>query len=213
MSPRASTIRPSPVPVTRGMLADPSVRDLRDEGRRPLENPDGGKVPERACSLGKSPMALSATSPSFRMSLMLPQVSCAVRSFVMPDMSLKFLIVDDNPDSRFLLAKTLLRKFPRAAMLESETGDRALAILSQEKPTVIIAHRAEEVDGATLIRSLRDRNPTVPIVMVSGIDRTESARLSGANSFLHYDEWLRIGTVVAELLKSVTSESPESDRR
>lgn len=132
----------------------------------------------------------------------------------MPESPLKFLIIDDNPDSRFLLTKTLLRKFPGAAMLESQTSGRAVAILSRDKPSAVIAHRAEEMDGATLIRLLREQNSTVPIVMVSGIDRTDLARLSGANFFLHYDEWLRIGTVVADLLKTVASdESQQTEQR
>lgn len=132
----------------------------------------------------------------------------------MPVPALKFLIVDDNPDSRFLLAKTLLRKFPGAALLESRTSDRAVAILSKELPAAVIAHRAEEMDGAALIRALRESNPTVPIVMVSGIDRTEVARASGANSFLHYDEWLRIGTVVADLLKfAAPDESQQTEQK
>lgn len=41
---------------------------------------------------------------------------------------------------------------------------------------------------------------SVPIVMVSGIDRTQPALAAGADRFLLYDEWLRIGTMVQELL-------------
>jgi hypothetical protein len=42
--------------------------------------------------------------------------------------------------------------------------------------------------------------PEILLVMVSGIDRRQTALAAGANSFLHYDEWLRIGTVAGELL-------------
>lgn len=128
----------------------------------------------------------------------------------MPEEVPRFLIVDDNSDSRFLLAKTLLRKFPGAQMLECQTSEKAVAILSREKPHAVVAHRTQETDGQTLIRSLRAADLTVPIVMVSGIDRREAARLAGANAFLHYDEWLRIGTVVAELLRAAAA-SPDAE--
>lgn len=119
--------------------------------------------------------------------------------------SRKFLIVDDNADSRFLLVKTLLRKFPQAVVQECQDGDAAVALVRAEKLDAIVAHRAAEVDGLTLIRMLRQANPTIPIVMVSGFDRAKEAITAGATCFLSYDAWLRIGTVVAELLAATTS--------
>lgn len=112
----------------------------------------------------------------------------------------KFLIVDDNADSRFLLVKTLLRKFPQAVLHETQNGESAITSVQSVPFDAVVVHRATEVDGVTLIRSLRHVNRTVPIVMVSGIDRTKQALDAGANTFLSYEAWLRIGTVVAELL-------------
>jgi hypothetical protein len=37
-------------------------------------------------------------------------------------------------------------------------------------------------------------------VMVSGIDRTDAALRAGATCFLNYDEWLRVGSLVTDLL-------------
>jgi CheY-like chemotaxis protein len=114
--------------------------------------------------------------------------------------SRRFLIVDDNADSRFLLVKTLLRKFPLAVLQETQEGDAALAMLRSEPFDAIIVHRAAEVDGVTLIGMLREINSTIPLVMVSGLDRTRQAMEAGATTFLSYDAWLRIGTVVDEIL-------------
>jgi hypothetical protein len=36
--------------------------------------------------------------------------------------------------------------------------------------------------------------------MVSGIERTGPALAAGADGFMLYDEWLRIGTLVKEIL-------------
>jgi CheY-like chemotaxis protein len=103
----------------------------------------------------------------------------------------KFLVIDDHDDHRFLLVKTLLRKFPHAAVQECQNGETALELARTEAYAAIV----------DLVRRLRELEPNVPIVMVSGIDRTSAALAAGATRFLHYDEWLRIGTVVTELLK------------
>ena len=110
--------------------------------------------------------------------------------------SLKFLVVDFHAESRFLLVKTLLRKFPGAAIFEEEDADRATELLRSRGMSAVITHRTFEVSGADLVARFRAVDAHVPIVMVSGIDRAEAALNAGANSFLHYDEWLRIGSVV-----------------
>lgn len=114
----------------------------------------------------------------------------------------KFLIVDDNADSRFLLVKTLLRKFPQAILQETQDGESAVALVKSGQLDAVVVHRAAEIDGVSLVRNLRQTNPAVPIVMVSGLDRTKAALEAGASTFLSYDAWLRIGTVVSELVSA-----------
>jgi response regulator RpfG family c-di-GMP phosphodiesterase len=112
----------------------------------------------------------------------------------------KVLVVDDNPESRFLLTKTLLRKFPQVMVLECADAGSAQRTAALEPLDVIVLHRTADVIGVDLIRMLREVSDKIPIIMVSGIDRSAEAMAAGANFFLSYDEWLRIGTVVAELL-------------
>src|ERR1041384_1594559 len=100
---------------------------------------------------------------------------CYARILLMPSPR-KFLIVDDNADSRFLLVKTLLRKFPQAILQETQDGESALALARSEKLDAVVVHRAAEVDGITLIRLLRQENSGLPLVMVSGIDRSRQAQ-------------------------------------
>lgn len=119
----------------------------------------------------------------------------------------RFLVIDENADSRFLLVKTLLRKFPTALLQECHDGDTAVATAQSDKLSAIVAHRTYDYDGTTLVALLRRVNPTVPIVMVSGIDRTPQAIAAGATTFLNYDEWLRIGTLVSELLEPPSAAS------
>lgn len=112
----------------------------------------------------------------------------------------KFLIVDDVTDSRALIVRTLLRKFPTAFIQETQESSSAVTASQEQKYDIIIAHRSVDLDGLTLVRSLRQANPVVPIIMISGVDRTPQALEAGATVFHNYDEWLRIGTVAAQIL-------------
>ncbi len=113
---------------------------------------------------------------------------------------ISFLIVDDNSDGRFLLAKTLLRCFPRSGVQECVDIEAAVVFAKKMHPAAIVVHRAGGLDGLESIRRLREANPHAPIVYVSGYDHTEEAKQAGASCYLNYDAWLRIGTVVADLL-------------
>jgi CheY-like chemotaxis protein len=112
-----------------------------------------------------------------------------------------FLVIDHHHDRRFLLVKSLLRKFPNASIEEVADGEPAIALASERTFAAIIVHRTSEYFGSELVERLRAANPNVPIMMVSSIDRAEDARAAGADAFLLYDEWLRIGSVVKDLLE------------
>lgn len=94
----------------------------------------------------------------------------------------------------------MLRKFPRSIIHETQDSSAAVAMVTSNRLDAVIAHRAADVDGLALVRTMREANPAVPIVMVSGIDRSKAAIAAGANAFLSYDEWLRIGSVVAAMI-------------
>lgn len=113
----------------------------------------------------------------------------------------RFLVVDDNPDGRALLARTLLRKFPESLATECNDAQTALTMARSERLDAIVVHRASEVPGLELIPQLRQLAPDVPIVFVSGYDRSEEAKAAGATTFLNYDAWLGLGTLIAGLLR------------
>lgn len=117
-----------------------------------------------------------------------------------------FLVIDYNVESRFLLVKTLRRKFPAATILEADDADHALNLVRSAAIDAIVTHRTFEVEGVELVSQLRAAAPGAMIVMVSGIERTDAAIAAGATTFLLYDEWLRIGSVVEQHL----TRKPES---
>jgi len=112
----------------------------------------------------------------------------------------KFLIIDDVEENRFLISKTLLRKFPGALVQECEETAPALAAAQHDRLAAIIVHRSTELSGPAVIAKLRRLNPSVPIVMVSGRESCPEAIEAGANAFLNYEAWLRIGTVVEDVM-------------
>ena len=113
---------------------------------------------------------------------------------------LSFVIVDDIDDNRFLLAKALLRAFPASVITECLESGPALSAAVRDKPTAIIVHRAMDLNGPPMIRALRGVTATTPIVMVSGRESCPEAIAAGANAFLNYESWSRIGTVIEEVL-------------
>lgn len=122
---------------------------------------------------------------------------------------IKILIVDDVADSRALVVRTILRKFPTALVQECQESATAVLAASTERFDVIVAHRAVDIDGLQLVRIIRAVNAAVPVLMISGLDRTRATVEAGATRFHNYDEWLRIGTVIAEMLAvPATVESP-----
>jgi DNA-binding NtrC family response regulator len=114
----------------------------------------------------------------------------------------KFLVVDDVPENRFLLAKTLLRKFPGAIVQECEETVTSITAARDDRLTAVVVHRAIDSDGVSLTAAIRSANPMVPIIIVSGQESCPGAIKAGANVFLNFEAWLRIGTVVADLLEA-----------
>jgi DNA-binding NarL/FixJ family response regulator len=127
----------------------------------------------------------------------------------MPD-SLHFVVIDFHSESRYLLVKTLRRKFPESVVHETDDAEQAIAVARLEPLAAIITHRTFEVEGVELVRLLREADPAVPIIMVSGIDREAAALRAGANCFLPYEEWLRVGSVVEAHLRLPVHRQPEA---
>src|SRR5438477_6803997 len=82
------------------------------------ENPRAQNPPNRTCD-------------SKRLTVSLPGMAAAP----------KFLIVDDNGDSRRLLVRTLRRKFSQAVIVECDDPATAVSLASTEKFDAIIGHR------------------------------------------------------------------------
>jgi len=97
----------------------------------------------------------------------------------------RVLVVDDDPSIREALSQAL------AAEMElrvADSAEQALAMLSTAAPDVILSDvRMPGLDGLALLRLLRERAPTVDVVMMSAFDDMATVVTSmreGAADFL-----------------------------
>jgi DNA-binding response OmpR family regulator len=112
----------------------------------------------------------------------------------------KFLVIDSNRDSGELLERSLRRKFPLAAIRRCDEAQAAEVAVTNGIWTAVVLHRAYDADAVQLVRALRAADAGVPIIVVSGVDRSEAVLAAGANGFLNFDQWLMLGPTVANAL-------------
>ena len=98
----------------------------------------------------------------------------------------KVLIVDDNPvDRRFAGACV---EDSGMAISYAENGRDALKVLSEETPDIVLTDLdMPEMDGLTLVRELRHRTPTLPVILMTakGSEEIASEALqAGAASYV-----------------------------
>jgi DNA-binding response OmpR family regulator len=110
-----------------------------------------------------------------------------------------FLVVADDPERLMLISTTLHRKFPNSVVKTCRETKAALSAAKAHKLDAIIAHRSADTDEIPLWEQLRATSDA-PIVAISNHRHAEAAQLAGASRFLHVEQWLLIGTVVADLL-------------
>ncbi|MES2694196.1 MAG: hypothetical protein V4773_12045 [Verrucomicrobiota bacterium] len=113
----------------------------------------------------------------------------------------KIVVVDSNPESGGLLVRTIVRKFPWCPIQLCEDAATAVETITTEAVGAVVLHQGDDDCAIRSIQSLHRIDPDVPIVAMSGVDRSERLFRAGAAGFLHYDDCLRIGSVVATLLQ------------
>lgn len=102
--------------------------------------------------------------------------------------TLKLLIVDDNPDDRFVYRRLLAKVQDwQLEIIEADCGAAALAaIAAHELQCVLLDFHLPDVHGLDLLRQIRAAHPRLPVVMLTGLDdvNTSVAALqSGADDY------------------------------
>ena len=86
--------------------------------------------------------------------------------------SLRFLVVDDERDQRYLLARTLAG-MGTARVMEADSGHDALAMLDRAGGAVDILVtdlQMPGMDGLELLRRIGERKMPIAVIIVSGLD-------------------------------------------
>jgi two-component system response regulator (stage 0 sporulation protein F) len=89
------------------------------------------------------------------------------------EMMKRLLIVDDELDTREFAANFFRkRKFEAITACD---GPQALELFEKEKPSLILLDiRMEGMDGIEVLRRIRERDKTTPIIMVTGKEPQEN---------------------------------------
>ncbi|MFT5086316.1 MAG: CheY-like chemotaxis protein [Planctomycetota bacterium] len=91
------------------------------------------------------------------------------------------LVVDDEPECRWLVKKVL----SRCQVSEVGSGSEALEAVREHVPDLVITDiRMAQMDGCTLLMNLRATFPDLPVIAVSGVLDMDSLRHYDFNAFI-----------------------------
>jgi two-component system response regulator DevR len=101
---------------------------------------------------------------------------------------LKVLAVDDHRLMLDAIRAMLAREDDIYVVAEADTGDKVLPLVGQTGPDVVLLDvRMPGMDGLAVLEQLRERYPSVAVVMLSGIDDPTLVRAAlerGAAAFV-----------------------------
>lgn len=112
----------------------------------------------------------------------------------------QFLIIDSNARSRLLVVATLARNFPHAVITEASAIEEALSALTLAEVDAVVGFFKDVFEARVFVHLVRDEHPRVPIVIMSETDCGKAVLADGATRFLSCEEWLLVGTTLAEVL-------------
>ncbi|MBU3937366.1 MAG: response regulator, partial [Proteobacteria bacterium] len=111
-----------------------------------------------------------------------PNFSCPEGEF-----AASVLIVDDDLDMLSMLER-IVRKKCRCEVKTASSGENAWQILEDWHPDLVLTDiKMPGLDGLTLLQKIKDRYPSIAVIMMSGYGTVESAIValkSGAYDFI-----------------------------
>lgn len=114
------------------------------------------------------------------------EVSAQLSSALSPpavegDEAANVLVVDDEPECRWLVKKVL----SMCQVSEAGSGSEALEAVREHVPDLVITDiRMAQMDGCTLLMNLRATFPDLPVIAVSGVLDMDSLQHYDFNAFI-----------------------------
>lgn len=87
----------------------------------------------------------------------------------------KILVVDDDPVSRKLIAKVLDKAEKGYAVVEADSGEKALELVPKEAPSLILLDvLMPNMDGFEVCKKLKAdaKNNQIPVLFITSLDKT-----------------------------------------
>ncbi len=102
----------------------------------------------------------------------------------MPDL----LVIDDNPTQ--LSVREAVLQGAGFSVLTADSAEKALQLLRDESATaglrvILTDHVLPGASGDAFVRELREFSPSVPVLVISGMDEAEKAYAGLEITFLH----------------------------
>jgi len=117
---------------------------------------------------------------------------------------IKVLVVDDDAEKRFLIAHHLTKTFEAGELTLIQCDSGATAIKHLEKHAVhalVTDNSMSPVNGLELITWVRQRDETLPVVMVTGNPDIERVAVkAGASVVLSSQQYRDVGPILKTLL-------------
>ena len=92
-------------------------------------------------------------------------------------MSIHILLIDDNPNDRFLAARELKLKFAHGITFDEITNEEDLeqALLTGNFDLAVTDNKLLWIDGLTVVRKIKDKYPNCPVIMFTDSGTEEIA--------------------------------------
>jgi len=116
------------------------------------------------------------------------------------------LLIEDDPDTRYVVSERLAADFPDARILAADSAEGGLELAARTRPAVIVLDlRLRGMEGFAFAQRARQLTGNVPIVVLTGDDspatRARAAR-EGLSAFLLKPTGIdELGGVIRRLVK------------
>ena len=95
------------------------------------------------------------------------------------------MVVDDSPADLYIIQEAFSECGFRCQLTTASTPEEALHLLDKERFDLMLSDFGTDAnEGRRFIHSVRARNPTLPIIVLSGNYNSNMAYESGANAFV-----------------------------
>ena len=93
---------------------------------------------------------------------------------------LKFSLIDDDPQMGVILKDFLNEKYPFSEITTFKTGEESLKKIINEPDLIILDYHLDSIDttamnGLQVLKKLKEKIPQVPVIFLSGQEKTEIA--------------------------------------